>query len=208
MHPVQNDGIRDRKRRETKRRIIDEAIGLVQSRGFDNVTVEDICDAAEISRRTFFNYMDSKDEAVLGVFPFALSGDALERIRTTPTQNMLDLIITSLDTVDDVYGPAPQTRHTLLEANPYLLNAEAARKRQMLLDLGKAVIDHFERFPDDQRTEGAPQEEAHIIVGLFRTALSRYLWSTHDNADPNADPIADLRRNAEHLTTYTQELKW
>ena len=201
---MQNDGIRDKKRRETKRRIIDEAIELVQARGFDNVTVEDICSAADISRRTFFNYMDSKDEAVLGVFPFALSPAALERIRATQTQNMLELIISSLDTVDDVYGPPPPTRHALLEANPCLLNAEAARKRQMLMDLAVAVIDHFERFPDDQRTDGTQKEEAHIVVGLFRTALSRYLWSTHQEADP----VAELRRHAEHITTYTQELKW
>ena len=43
MHPVQNEGIRDQKRRETRRRIRDEAARLVEQRGYDNVTVDDIC---------------------------------------------------------------------------------------------------------------------------------------------------------------------
>jgi len=42
---------------------------LVEAHGIDNTTVEDICQAADISRRTFFNYMDSKGHAILGAFP-------------------------------------------------------------------------------------------------------------------------------------------
>ena len=67
MHPVQNEGIREQKRRETLQRIRDEAARLVDAHGYDNVTVDDICLAAGISRRTFFNYVDSKDEAILGL---------------------------------------------------------------------------------------------------------------------------------------------
>lgn len=55
MHPVQNEGIREQKRRETKQRIRDEAARLVEEHGYDNVTVDDICRDAGISRRTFFN---------------------------------------------------------------------------------------------------------------------------------------------------------
>lgn len=207
MHPVQNGGIRDKKRRETKRRIIDEAGRLVRESGFDNVTIEDICAAAGISRRTFFNYMDSKDEAVLGVFPFVLSEASLERIRTTPTDNMLELIIASVETTDEAYGPTPEMRHCLLESNPALLNAEAARKRNMLISLGMAVNEHFERFPGDMRTSGPPKVETHILLGLFRTALSRYLWSP-DSTCGCADPVTGLRRAAQDITTYAQELKW
>ncbi|OEY23596.1 hypothetical protein A0K93_03465 [Corynebacterium sp. BCW_4722] len=203
---MQNDGIRDRKRRETKRRIIDEAVRLVQESGFDAVTVEDICAAAGISRRTFFNYMDSKDEAVLGVFPFVFSAESLERIRTTPSGNMLELIIASVDTVDEAYGPTPEIRHALLEANPELLHAEAARKRHMLIELGTALNDHFQRFPGDLRAGSEAKRETHIVLGLFRTALSRYLWSPA--ASGCADPVEGLRRTAQDITTYAQELKW
>lgn len=201
---MQNDGIRDRKRRETKRRIIDEAVKLVQANGYDSVTVEDICRAAEISRRTFFNYMDSKDEAVLGVFPFVFTPASLERIRTTPTGNMIDLIVTSLETVEDFYGPDQETRQRLLDSNPELLHAVEARKRGMLTDLGHAVGEHLEHFPADRGTDWGVREETHMIVGLFSTAMSRYLW----NPSTTEDPLEGLRHTAQRITTYTKELQW
>ena len=67
--------LRESKRRATKAAIEEHATRLVLDRGFDGVTVEDICQAAEISKRTFFNYVDSKETAVLGPLPTPLSED-------------------------------------------------------------------------------------------------------------------------------------
>lgn len=200
---MQNEGIRDKKRRETRRRIHEEAIALVDAHGFDNVTVDDICEAAGISRRTFFNYMDSKDEAVLGTFPFVLTEASLEAIRSTETDNLLELIFASIE-VADTDGPEPRKRHILLESNPGLMHAEAARKHGLLTDVGKAVLDHLERFPGDRKLECGPLAEAHIIAGLFRTAVSRYLWSP----PTGEDPIEGLRHHAQDITNYAKELTW
>ena len=59
-------GLRERKRLETLCAIEDHTTRLVLEKGYDNVTIEDIVDAANISKRTFFNYVDSKETAVLG----------------------------------------------------------------------------------------------------------------------------------------------
>lgn len=59
-------GLRERKRLETLCAIEDHATRLVLEKGYDNVTIEDIVDAANVSKRTFFNYVDSKETAVLG----------------------------------------------------------------------------------------------------------------------------------------------
>ena len=59
--------LREQKRLETRLRIEDAATLLVDEHGFAAVTVEEICEKAGISRRTFFNYFDSKDSAVLGL---------------------------------------------------------------------------------------------------------------------------------------------
>jgi len=60
------------KREATQRQLITAAFQLFKDRGFDNVTVGEIADAANVSRRTFFRYFPIK-EAV--VFP-----DNLERV--------------------------------------------------------------------------------------------------------------------------------
>ena len=57
---------RQRKAAETRLRIFRSALQLFGERGFGNVTVEEITEAADVGKGTFFNYFDSK-EHVLGV---------------------------------------------------------------------------------------------------------------------------------------------
>jgi AcrR family transcriptional regulator len=58
------DGLRERKKQETRDALSLAAIRLTVERGWDNVTVEDIADAANVSVRTFRNYYSSKAEAI------------------------------------------------------------------------------------------------------------------------------------------------
>ena len=202
---MQNKGIREQKRRETLYRIRDEAAKLVRAHGYDNVTVDDICGAAGISRRTFFNYVDSKDEAILGSFPFAFSEDALAAIRQTQSDNVLELVIRSIEVETGRFdGPAAKCRRELLENNPGLMHAEAARKRGFLTEVGRAVYAHFERFPEDRKFPGTLEDETQFIVILFQGAVSRYLWHPPDGADP----VAQLLTNAHDLSTYAKEMTW
>jgi AcrR family transcriptional regulator len=67
-HPLQNLGRRERRAAETRLRLFRCALQLFAERGFPNVTVEDITEAADVGKGTFFNYFESKDH-VLGVMP-------------------------------------------------------------------------------------------------------------------------------------------
>ncbi len=59
-------GRRERRAAETRLRLFRSALRLFSERGFSNVTVEDITEAADVGKGTFFNYFETKDH-VLGV---------------------------------------------------------------------------------------------------------------------------------------------
>jgi AcrR family transcriptional regulator len=59
-------GRRQRRAAETRVRLFRCALELIAERGLANVTVEDITEAADVGKGTFFNYFASKDH-VLGV---------------------------------------------------------------------------------------------------------------------------------------------
>lgn len=66
--PGQETGRRERRRAETFERIRAAAITLFNTRGFEETTVEDITEAADIGKGTFFNYFPSKDALLMAVF--------------------------------------------------------------------------------------------------------------------------------------------
>jgi AcrR family transcriptional regulator len=60
------EGLRERKKRETREAIARAAWKLFTRRGFDTVTVADIARAAKVSEKTVFNYFPAKEDLVFG----------------------------------------------------------------------------------------------------------------------------------------------
>ena len=61
-------GRRERKKLETKERIVECAVALFGSRGYDSTTIEDIGECADVSRATVFNYFARKEDIVFEWF--------------------------------------------------------------------------------------------------------------------------------------------
>jgi AcrR family transcriptional regulator len=60
--PEEGAGRRDRKKSETRQALREAAHRLFAEKGFTATTIDDIAAAADVSRRTFFRYYDSKDD--------------------------------------------------------------------------------------------------------------------------------------------------
>jgi AcrR family transcriptional regulator len=58
-------GLRERKKQKTRAAIQREAVRLFLEQGYDETTIEQIAEAAEISPSTFFNYFPTKEDVVV-----------------------------------------------------------------------------------------------------------------------------------------------
>ncbi|MFC9225525.1 TetR family transcriptional regulator [Streptomyces hygroscopicus] len=58
-------GLRERKKQRTRDAISDAAIALFVERGFNEVSVAQIAEAAEVSKRTLFAYFPTKEDLVV-----------------------------------------------------------------------------------------------------------------------------------------------
>src|ERR1700679_3045734 len=60
--PTVPSGLRERKKARTRVLIAETAMGLFAGRGFDQVTVAEVAEAAEVGVSTVFNYFPTKED--------------------------------------------------------------------------------------------------------------------------------------------------
>lgn len=77
------EGRRERHRRETFERLVRAARTIMFNRGLNDVTVQDITEAADVGKGTFFNYFQSKEHVFTRVAEFNRRGvhRTVERVR-------------------------------------------------------------------------------------------------------------------------------
>ena len=63
-------GLRERKKRQTRQLIFENAQRLFAKRGFDSVTVAEVARASDVSEVTVFNYFPTKEELFYGGMSF------------------------------------------------------------------------------------------------------------------------------------------
>src|SRR5947209_10728876 len=92
------EGLRARKKRETRQRLTDTATELFLARGFDAVRVAEIADACGVSEKTVFNYFPSKEALILDHPDATMAAlrTGLADTGRTPTEAALDILADEL----------------------------------------------------------------------------------------------------------------
>ncbi|HEX4483872.1 MAG TPA: TetR family transcriptional regulator [Solirubrobacteraceae bacterium] len=101
-------GLRERNKLRRRERITDAALRLFAERGFDGVTIDEIADAAEVSRRTFFRYFARKEDVIV-----AWKQQMADQLRTAlaerpDDEQPLDAVRGALATVTAGYAERPE----------------------------------------------------------------------------------------------------
>lgn len=156
------------------------ALRLVDERGLDQVTVEEISEAADVSPRTFFNYFATKDDALVGE-PLEDAASVHARLLAAPPGPLLGAVravmapwVEQMQADRDIW----LVRMRVVRANPSLLPGLFARAVQEEADLVAAVAART-GLP---REHPFPQVAANVIGGAFRTAMMR--WGDADDSRP------------------------
>lgn len=85
---------RERKKRDTRRRILDAAMQLMSDTPYDEVRIEDICSAADVANATFFLHFPNKSALVLAFNDdvAAKIAEQLADARTTAAERLKALL--------------------------------------------------------------------------------------------------------------------
>src|SRR5262245_1466609 len=76
-------GLRERKKQQTRQRLIDVALALFDERGFDRVPVSEVARTADVSEATVFNYFPTKEDLIYGGLE-AFESTLLDAVRERP----------------------------------------------------------------------------------------------------------------------------
>jgi len=190
-------GRRERKKLETRRALRLAAIGLVDERGFDRVTVEDITEAVDVSPRTFFNHFASKEEALTSPDPRRLARLA-EALAQRPVQELPLQALRAVLLADaaEMSTHRDEWLHQLavLRRDRRLVAALANSWWVLERALSDALCERVAASPEDL----SPAVLAAAAVAALRVAVARWDAATH------ASLVMVLERAFDTLIDATQ----
>jgi AcrR family transcriptional regulator len=188
--------LRERKKLATRRELRREALRMIAERGYSNVTVEEIAEAANVSPRTFFNYFPTKEAALFGADPelAAATRDAI--VHQSPGEPVLTVLRTMMTKRAKVVvnefaelGGDPLewlARMRASRTDPHLQAAHGAQMAAIERSLAEAIAQRLGTTPERDPYSGLL---ASIATGVFRSSMS--FWASCGGTVPLED-LVDL----------------
>jgi AcrR family transcriptional regulator len=177
------DGLRERKKQQTRRAIHEAAFGLVDEHGLEGTTIDQICHEADVSSRTFFNYYPSKMAAALGMTAEPVDDEAVERFRGAHG-SLVDALCELI--AGGGQFPARQAR----------LKGLVMRHPELIPTLSTAMTAARGRFVGLATERASSRAEAELAVTLVMAAVSMTMHD-HEAEPPTAE---SLRTTIDALT--------
>jgi AcrR family transcriptional regulator len=167
-------GLRERKKQQTRRLLADTARQLFAERGFDAVTVAEIAYAADVSEPTIFNYFPRKEDLVFSGLE-GFGDEVLTAIRERPAgQSIFDAFATFVGEPRGLLAAGDENTATRLrEISQIITDSPAllAREQQILArytaSLAKLIANETGAGADDPR----PAVTAAALIGVHRTLI-------------------------------------
>ncbi|MDR3792834.1 MAG: TetR/AcrR family transcriptional regulator [Terracidiphilus sp.] len=180
LEAIPRAGRRQRRAVETRVRIFRAALKLIAERELANVTVEDITEAADVGKGTFFNYFPTK-EHVLGVMAEIQIGKIKEAVQkasagTLPIHGVLHGMILRLA---EEPGRSPSMARALLSS--FLAN-EGVREviKAAMLD-GRSNVAQIIAAGQQSGEIDPSLEPIKVATSLLQSTLGTILfWSLHE----------------------------
>lgn len=159
--------------------------------GYSGFTVDDLARAVGVSRRTLFNHVTSKEEAVLGVLPVLTDEQASTLREGGPTGDLFEDLLTTTESCLDASGGRPQDwqrMHDVIERNPELF----LRVNTHVEELADHIVDEL------TAREGVDPTRARmalvIVGGIVKRSVEECI------AEPDLGPLNERIRANLALT--------
>lgn len=190
-------GLRERKKRATRRALQRAALQLVAERGLDEVTVEEIAAQADVSARTFFNYFATKEEALAALDPEMAAENcaalAARPAHESPMEALRAVFIArAADTASD--SEFWRYRATVAAAYPELFARVLGASVAFEHDIARVLA---ERRGTDLTTDPLPMLLAGAVNVARRTAMQ--LWLAGGQQRTLADVLSECLDHIAHL---------
>lgn len=196
------DSLREQRKRETSRGLTDAARRMTTERGFAGFTIEELCADVGVSRRTFFNYFESKENAVFGFATIDSRQEALEEDFSAQHGDLLDDFIQLTIRRFELFNPVDDAPalFAVIEQEPRLIKAafEQIAKNERR-DVG-LILRRIEDAPD---AELRAEVVVHTVGALVRMSMDQLLH--HQSTEPFGDLITRRLGLARSLYAPSQK---
>jgi AcrR family transcriptional regulator len=201
----QPTGLRERKKQRTRDAIARAALELFAERGYQETTLAEIAEAADVSTRTIFAYFPSKEDILF--CDYAAMGDALARaLAERPggkdaLGTLRDFILTAVGEKGELEAKLER----VIARDETLHSHKRARLAQLQQLLAAAIADDLATGPDDLR----PHVAAASLTAAFEVLEEKGQAPPPTSSEQIAgaiDPIISFVRAGLHaLTASPQE---